>query len=769
MAEVNSRVELEEVLALGVDRAASVLDAEVAVMTFRTRSGWIVASGYPGETRHSDTLPEGTPEAVLRRGLELLLADLREARWDAGTRAWAERHGLGPYIGVPLRSGGGQVGVLAVIRKREAAAFTEQDTLLLQLVASPLAAAVHVAQLFEQARAGSRQLEATLASTDVLSRIAPFNEVAEVVARQAVEIVPGTECMISVVPPERPSHFRVVAGAGPWAANLVGREWPWLGTIAGSAMSESHTIESIRLRAESALSATLAEGDIDTGRLIPLITGQELPDGRTAMGVLGFYRRGSEPFTPEQRSLMDEFGKRVSLTLHRAELLDSANRSNERLKTGLELTLDLASALDYREVIRRLLRRAVDSIGADRASLALVEGSEMIVEDGYDRDGRHIPLWTRYVIPAGSPTDRAVKTGRPKVGEGFDPARMDAQSRDTHSGTRHNVIVPLVLGGQVGAVLMLIRRADSPFSRADIELLQLIGNAAAVALRNAALYGEAHDLSRTKSDFMNLAAHELRTPLSVISGYVSMLQEGTFGPPPPTWAHPLAVLAGKSNELGGLVEDLLIAARLEAGTMPTAVSDFDLRISIRDSLARAEPRAALLGAEVAAELPADPVPVRADPDHLARILDNLINNALTYTPDRPSVQIAVSAGSRTEVTVTDQGVGIPEAHRQRIFERFYRVDHAALPRQAGTGLGLAISRELAERHGGSLELVPTASGTCFRLALPPLPGETAAAPELRRGADSPANPPARRPNHRDSPANLPRKGPKQIVGENNAR
>ena len=718
MAEVNSRVELEEVLALGVDRAASVLDAEVAVMTFRTRGGWIVASGYPGETSHRESLPDDTPETALRGGVEPLLSDLRDEHWGAGTHAWAERHGLGPYVGVPLWSGGAQMGVLAVMRSLQAAPFTEQDTLLLQLVASPLAAAVHVAQLFEQARAGSRQLEALLASTDRLWRIAPFSEVAEAVAGQGIEIVPGTECVISMVPPERPSHFRIVAGAGDWAATLVGREWPWLGSVAGSAMSESRTIESTRLQAESSLADTLEEGGIDTGRLIPLITGQELPDGRTAMGVLGFYRKGSAPYTAEQRSLMDEFGKRVSLTLHRAELLDSATRSNERLKTGLELTLELASALDYREVIRRLLRRAVDSIGADRASLALVEGSEMIVEDGYDRDGRPIPVGGRYQIPVGSPTDRAITTGRPKVAEGFDATRLDARSREAHAGTHHAAIIPLVMGGNVGAILILTRRTDNPFAKEDLELLQLIGNAAAVALRNAELYGAAHDLSRTKSDFMNLAAHELRTPLSVISGYVSMLQDGTFGPSPQTWSQPLSVLAGKTGELGGLVEDLLIAARLEAGNMPTAVSEFDLRGSVRDSVARCEPRAALLKAELVAELPAEPVPVRADPDHLARILDNLINNALTYTIEAPWVRIAVSPGPPSEITVIDHGLGIPEAHRDNVFERFYRVDHPELPRQAGTGLGLAISRELAERHGGRLELMPTEIGAGFRLTLP---------------------------------------------------
>ena len=139
-----------------------------------------------------------------------LLSDLGEDRWGAGTRAWAERHHLGPYVGVPLRSGGAQMGVLAAMRDRDAAPFTEQDTLLLQLVASPLAAAVHVAQLFEQARAGSRVLEALLASTDTFWRIAPFGQAAVAVVEQAIEIVPGTECALIMVPPERPSHFRIV-------------------------------------------------------------------------------------------------------------------------------------------------------------------------------------------------------------------------------------------------------------------------------------------------------------------------------------------------------------------------------------------------------------------------------------------------------------------------------------------------------------------------------------------------------------------------------
>ena len=149
----------------------------------------------------------------------------------------------------------------------------------------------------------------------------------------------------------------------------------------------------------------------------------------------------------------------------------------------------------------------------------------------------------------------------------------------------------------------------------------------------------------------------------------------------------------------------------------------DLRGLVRDAVARARPRARLVGGQLRGRFSGDELVVVADPDHVGKIIDNLINNALTYTADKPWVRVAVSPGPPSEITVTDRGLGIPAVHREKVFERFYRVDHAELPRQAGTGLGLAISRELAERHGGSLELLHTDIGTSFRLRLPPLPDD----------------------------------------------
>jgi signal transduction histidine kinase len=222
---------------------------------------------------------------------------------------------------------------------------------------------------------------------------------------------------------------------------------------------------------------------------------------------------------------------------------------------------------------------------------------------------------------------------------------------------------------------------------------------------------------RSKTEFMNAAAHELRTPLAVIIGYVSMLEEGSLGDPPPSWQQPLRVLTRKVAELGRLVDQMLMSARLEAGTLASAPVTLDLREVVQDALARAEPRAALSDATMACELPARAVQVEADPDHVGRILDNLINNALSYGGPRPWVKATVNGGQQAEVLVEDHGVGVPEEMRERIFERFVRVDGKGQPLVPGTGLGLAISRELAERCGGSLELGASQLGRGSRFVL----------------------------------------------------
>ena len=227
--------------------------------------------------------------------------------------------------------------------------------------------------------------------------------------------------------------------------------------------------------------------------------------------------------------------------------------------------------------------------------------------------------------------------------------------------------------------------------------------------------------SDAKSAFLNVAAHELRTPITVINGYLSMLADGSLGEPPDPWLTPLGVLSDKTDELEKIVEDLLDASRIEAERLRLDRDIFDLRAAVQAAVERARPRAELLGADMSAELGGDRVMVDADEYRIGRVVDNLINNSLSYSerPARVHVDLSVDDGHAV-VRVEDQGVGIPEDQWDAVFERFHRREPRGLDQTPGVGLGLYISRQLAERHGGRLVLAHSApgEGSTFELTLP---------------------------------------------------
>jgi signal transduction histidine kinase len=282
---------------------------------------------------------------------------------------------------------------------------------------------------------------------------------------------------------------------------------------------------------------------------------------------------------------------------------------------------------------------------------------------------------------------------------------------------RWDLVIPLVVAGELVALLG-VSRDRRQFDEDEIAVLQQIGAVAALAFRNATLFQSLREASRIRSQFLNMAAHELRTPLSVIGGYASMLADGTLGEAPQSWRMPLAVVVEKTKELAHLIDDILLAGRLDSGVARTSGRSMDLSAALRDATQRAAARAKLLDARLKVDQPQESVHVWGDPDHVARILDNLVNNAFNYSPKQAEVSITSEISEDWAVVrVEDHGRGISEEHRDHIFQQFYRVEDPKDGYPPGTGLGLFISRALAERYGGNLDLEWSEPGQGSRFAL----------------------------------------------------
>jgi len=242
-------------------------------------------------------------------------------------------------------------------------------------------------------------------------------------------------------------------------------------------------------------------------------------------------------------------------------------------------------------------------------------------------------------------------------------------------------------------------------------------------------YRFAQQAIEAKSEFLSLAAHEFRGPLTVLNGYLSLLSSGELGPPPERWGQTLDILATKTQELNKIMDDLLEAARIDADTTAGNRRRIDLRVVVQEAAERAQPRADLIGAKIQLELPRDPIEVEANADQLARILDNLINNSFAYSTRTARLSMsATSNADRALVRVIDNGVGIPDTQRERVFEPFLRSRDPRFDHVAGSGLGLYISRQLAQAQGGSLTIESSdlEQGTTFTLVLPLHPDGRAA-------------------------------------------
>jgi len=294
-------------------------------------------------------------------------------------------------------------------------------------------------------------------------------------------------------------------------------------------------------------------------------------------------------------------------------------------------------------------------------------------------------------------------------------------------------IIPVLFEGQTKAVIELA--AVHPFSEVQLDFLGQFSDTIGVVLntieanmrteellqKSQVLFAEAQEANRTKTALLTVAGNELRTPLSAVIGYLSMLQDGTLDPQ--QWTGPVQMLTLKAIELNKIVNDLMMAARMEGGDLAVESVTLDLCESLQEAVTRAQARVALSQAQLSSKVPKHPVLVQADREHVARILDNLIDNALTYSIGPPVVALTVSNRGEPQVVVEDQGPGIQPEVQERIFDRFFRVDDPRIGPQPGAGLGLYIGRMLAQRNGGSLVLQTSQPGlgSRFVLGLPAAP------------------------------------------------
>ncbi|MBI5079969.1 MAG: GAF domain-containing protein [Chloroflexi bacterium] len=224
------------------------------------------------------------------------------------------------------------------------------------------------------------------------------------------------------------------------------------------------------------------------------------------------------------------------------------------------------------------------------------------------------------------------------------------------------------------------------------------------------------ELDRIKSTLIATVSHELRTPLAAIKGNITSLLADDIEWDKKSQREFLEVASAETDRLSELVTDLLDLSKIQAGTFVVNREPCAIAPLAAHAANRARPNA---GKRLTIEIPPNLPIIHIDPPRIEAVLRNLIENAVKYSPvESPNTIHAAQENNHLVVRVSDHGVGIPEEHRQKVFDRFYRIDSGLARQTSGAGLGLAICKGFVEAHGGHIQVAPSERGTVFEFALP---------------------------------------------------
>jgi signal transduction histidine kinase len=593
---------------------------------------------------------------------------------------------------------------------------TERQRLEAELVRRTRAleqAASEAALRAEEARA-LREIGRALASEldpDVVLRMAATSAMELLGARGAAVTARSDDGQIVVAP-----------GLGTLAA-MEGRRFPVAGTVVEMASRERRSFAFASLD-DVPPTTPVAEEARRLGLRNLLFCPLQAHD--EPLGVLVAVDRDGG-FGPQEVRLMEALADAAALAIRNAAMLERERRRAEENRALLAAAEALTSSLDPDVVMTRIVEIAAELVGADGAGLTMLLDAETV---SFPVAVGCLAPFRRAASPLrGTVTERVLAGGAPVL---LDADTLDDAPEATRLVTRLGItqyaVVPLRADGETFGVLAAVSgRGSRRITGDDLRRLTLLGNQAAVAVRNARAHEAAQAASRAKSRFLAVMSHELRTPLNALAGYASLMGDGLYGPVSDGQRTALERMGAAREHLLALIDQVLELARTEAGQRPVEPADVDVAALAREVGDALRPAAEEKG--LALVVTADgTLPVRTDGPLLRQALANLVENAVKFT-EAGGVELRVLlAGDEVVAEVDDTGPGIPAELAERVFEPFFQGDASATTRrQGGTGLGLAIAREFARLLGGDVTLHSApGAGSTFTLRLPHAP---ASAPE----------------------------------------
>ncbi len=461
--------------------------------------------------------------------------------------------------------------------------------------------------------------------------------------------------------------------------------------------------------------------------MVPLRVGGEV------IGAVGATRSTPGwPYTEEDQVFLQDLADRAALAIDHARLYAAerqaraaAERAAERTAQLQAVAASLARALTPAQVAEVIAAQGVAALEAHAGLVALIDEGlaelEIISAAGYPQ--AYTTPFARFSLHAPLPLSEVARTGAALWFEtGAEmvaryPALSDSAAPD-YGGAF--AALPLRLEDRLIGVFSLRFARPRSFAAEDQAMMLTLAQHCAQALERARLYREAQEAIRLRDVFFSIAAHEFKTPLTSLYGQAQLLQrraerEGSLSERD---RRSITVVVAQASRLNQMVTAMLDVSRLELGKLSIERADLDLGALTRRVVEEIQPT--LSQHTVVCEGPDGPLPVAGDALRLEQVLQNLIGNAVKYSPFGGLVQVQLArCGSMAWVTVQDHGIGIPAAALPQLFQRFYRAANVDEQQISGMGIGLYVVKEIVTLHGGSVSVESVeGQGSTFTISLP---------------------------------------------------
>lgn len=667
----------------------SVLDAETsAILLLDDERQFLTvhaAYGFDREIEEARPIPYGQGMAgrVAKSGKPVLIENLNEIELAS---PHLRKRGIASLVAIPLRAEGRVIGV-AHAGSMEERFFDESDLRLFALMADRLALALSQLELFEAERASRRDAERAhrrlsflAEASTILASSLDYQTTLRAIARLVVPHL-ADWCAVHVAGADGALERVALAHAEIEVEELAALDLALLRAASGSAVGPAAVARS------------------GSAELVPEVSGAVLEMyGRDEDGAAQLERLGFESYMCVPMHGRDRVLGTVTFATG-----DPDRRFDEGdLALGEELARRTAVAVE-----NALLFREAEERGRAARVLAAVADGVFLVDAG-----GVIRLW--------NPAAEAI-TGL------------------TAAGVLNVPVNQAIPGWR--AVAPRIRVEPDPGSASasaetlplEIDGRELWLSISGVGFADGTVYAfrdltQERALDELKGEFVSTVSHELRTPLAAIYGAAKTLQRPDLADDTSTNVRLLDVIARESERLASIVNDILLASRLDSNAVSLAIESFDAEELARSVIESAEvhrPEGIELVLLASPELLPE---VAGDPEKTRQVLANLVDNAIKYSPDGGCVEVELSPGPTSlRFSVHDEGLGVPTAEQRRIFEKFYRLDPNMTRGVGGTGLGLYICRELVQRMQGRIWVVSPRSGgkgSTFNFELPLAQGLT---------------------------------------------